>query len=88
VISPHLPGSWNEGAIYDLPVGTNTISFAIKKNGGNTVYSLTSAAANWTCTLKIKGLAGNKYKLNGKVLAAASDDIELKGKVNKVEVFF
>ena len=32
VISPHLPGSWNNGAIYDLPVGTNTISFAIKKN--------------------------------------------------------
>jgi len=86
VISPHLPGSWNNGAIYDLPVGTNTISFAIKKNGRNTVYSLTSAAVDWTYTLKIKGLAGNKYKLNGKVLTAVSDEIELKGKVNKVEV--
>jgi hypothetical protein len=48
------------GAIYDLPVGTNTISFAIKKNGGNTAYSLTSLAADWRYTLKIKGLAGNK----------------------------
>jgi glycogen debranching enzyme len=86
VISPHLPGSWNDGAIYDLPVGSNTISFAIKKNGRNTEYSLTSVAANWTYTLKIKGLAGNKYKLNGKVLTAATDEIELKGKVNKVEV--
>ncbi len=86
VISPHLPGSWNEGAIYDLQVGTNIISFAIKKNARNTTYSLTSVAADWTYTLKIKGLAGNKYNLNGKVLTAASDEIELKGKVNKVEV--
>jgi hypothetical protein len=86
VISPHLPGSWNDGAIYDLPVGTNTISFAIKKNGRQTDYSLTSVDANWTYRLKIKGLAGNKYKLNGKVLTAVSDEIELKDKVNKVEV--
>jgi hypothetical protein len=87
VISPRLPGSWNDGAIYDLPVGTNTISFTIKKNGRHTGYSLTSVAANWTYILKIKGLAGSKYKLNGTVLTAASDEIELKGKVNKVEVF-
>ena len=86
LISPHLPVNWNEGAIYDLPVGTNTISFAIKNDGRIMVYSLTSAAANWTYTLKIKGLAGNTYKLNGKLLTAASDKIELNGKVNKVEV--
>ena len=34
VISPHLPDSWDNGAIYDLPVGNNTISFAIKKVAG------------------------------------------------------
>ena len=88
LISPHLPLSWNDGAIYDLPVGNNTISFAIKRNSRNTVYSLSSVAADWTYTLKINGLAGNKYNLNGKILTAASDEIELKGKVNKVEFLF
>jgi hypothetical protein len=86
VISPHLPSSWDSGAVYDLPVGTNTISFSINKNGRNTAYSLMSVASDWTYTLKIKGLAGNKYKLNGKVLTAIADQIELKGRVNKVEV--
>ena len=86
VISPHLPGNWDDGAIYDLPVGNDTISFAIEKNGRNTIYSLTSVAAHWTYTLKLKGLAGNKYKLNGKLLTAKEDQIELKGKVSKVEV--
>jgi len=71
-----------------LPVGNNTISFAIKRNSRNTVYSLSSVAADWTYTLKINGLAGNKYNLNGKILTAASDEIELKGKVNKVEFLF
>ncbi len=86
LITPHLPTGWNDGAIYDLPVGTNTISFAIKKYDRNTVYSLTSIVANWTFTLKIKGLTGNKYTLNGKLLSAASDEIRLKGKLNRVEV--
>jgi hypothetical protein len=86
VISPDLPGGWDNAAIYDLPVGNNTISFSINKNGRNTAYSLTSVAADWTYTLKIKGLAGNKYKLNDKVLTATADEIGLKGKVNKVEV--
>jgi hypothetical protein len=88
VISPHLPESWNNGAIYDLPVGTNTISLTIEKDGRNTAYSLTTLAADWTYTLQIKGLTGNKYKLNGKVLTASGDEIELKGRMNKVEVLW
>ncbi len=48
--------------------------------GGHTAYSLTSLATDWTYTLQIKGLAGNKYQLNGKVLTATADEIELKGK--------
>ena len=87
VISPHLPTGWNEAAVYDLPVGTNTVSLALKKSGRNTVYSLTSEAADWTYSLRIKGLAGNKYEMNGEVHTAASDEIALKGKVNKVEIF-
>jgi glycogen debranching enzyme len=84
VISPHLPTGWHNAAIYDLPVGDNIISFAIKKSGSHTAYSLTSVVPDWTYTLKIKGLAGNKYKLNGKVFTASADEIELKGRTNEV----
>ena len=31
-ITPHLPTRWNHAAIYDLPVGDNSISFAIQNN--------------------------------------------------------
>jgi glycogen debranching enzyme len=86
VISPHLPNSWNTGAIYDLPVGTNTISFAVIRDGRNATYSLTSVAGDWTYKLEIKGLAGKTYMLNGKILNATTDEIDLKGKTNKVEV--
>jgi glycogen debranching enzyme len=87
LLSPHLPTGWNNAAIYDLPVGNNSVSFIILKNGNSTSYSLTTLASDWTYTLHIKGLAGKKYKLNDKVFIATADDIQLKGKVNKVEVY-
>jgi hypothetical protein len=84
VISPHLPGRWNRGAVYDLPVGLNTISFAVTKNGRNTTYSLTSVASDWTFNLVIKGLKGHRYILNQKVFTAMGDEVHLKGEINKV----
>ena len=86
-ISPHLPTAWDHAAIYDLPVGDNVISFVIKRNNSSTTYSVTSNAGDWKYTLKIKGLAGSKYKVNGKVLTATADEIELNGKMNNIEVF-
>ncbi|MFL5788886.1 MAG: GH116 family glycosyl hydrolase, partial [Flavisolibacter sp.] len=87
-ISPHLPTGWSNEAIYDLPIGRNIISFAMQTKGKKASYSLTSLASDWTFTLRIKGLTGNKYKLNGKLFIAASDEIKIRGKVNKVEVFY
>jgi len=86
VISPHLPDGWNAAAVYDLPVGANTISFAITTDGRNATYSLTSVAGDWTYKLKIKGLAGKRYILNRKILSATTDEVDLKGKMNKVRV--
>jgi hypothetical protein len=86
VISPHLPGRWNRGAVYDLPVGLNTISFAVTKNGRNTTYSLTSVASDWTFNLVIKGLKGHRYILNQKVFTAMGDEVHLKGEINKVVI--
>ncbi|HYK46253.1 MAG TPA: hypothetical protein VEV83_13840, partial [Parafilimonas sp.] len=85
-ISPHLPTGWDHAAIYQLPVGGDTISLVIKNNNSSTTYSLTSNANDWRYRLEINGLAGSKYKVNGKVLTAAADEIELKGKANEVEI--
>lgn len=86
LISPHFPARWNKGAVYDLPVGHNTISFAVTKHGRTITYSLTSVASDWTYTLVIRGLGGHLYMLNGKVLTATADEVHLKGKINKVVV--
>lgn len=88
VIAPHLPKGWNNASIYDLPVGSNKLSFMVKKKGKYSVYSLLSVDTDWKYTLKIKGLGGKNYKLNGKLFKATSDQIVLKGKSNKVEIFF
>jgi hypothetical protein len=85
-ISPHLPTGWDHAAIYDLPVGNNSISFAVERLGNNAAYSITSGATDWKYTLKISGLTGHKYKLNGNLSTATDDEIEVKGRVNKIEV--
>ena len=86
VITPHLPGDWNHAAIYDLPIGNNAISFAVERRGYHAVYSITSAAPGWKYSLKIKGLTGHKYKINGKEFIAMGDEIDLVGTVNRIEL--
>lgn len=86
MISPNLPRGWDYAGIYDLPVGSNTISFIIRKKGKRTSYQLQSNDANWTYTIFMKGLAGKKYTLNHKVYTATTDRISLNGKFNGIEV--
>jgi hypothetical protein len=86
VIAPHLPSGWNQAAIFELPVGNNRISFRVQRHDNKATYSLTSVAADWNYTLKIKGLTGGRYKLNGRVITATSDEIQLKGRINKIDV--
>ncbi|TMI67632.1 MAG: hypothetical protein E6H09_23965 [Bacteroidetes bacterium] len=86
VITPHLPSDWNHAAIYDLPIGNNTISFAVERRGYNAVYSITSVAPGWKYSLKINGLTGHKYKINGKEFIAVADEIDLRGTVNRIEL--
>lgn len=86
LLSPHLPTGWDHGCIYELPVGNNSLSFTIQKREGRSSYLVRATSPGWTYTLHIDGVAGKRYRLNGKVLRAATDDITLKGTVNKVEV--
>ena len=83
-ISPNLPSGWDNISISDLPVGNNTISFAVKKTGKGTEYNLSSKKADWKYTLTLEGLAGTKYVLNGKTLKANSNEIQLVGKENNL----
>lgn len=83
--TPNLPTGWDNIKISELPVGNNTVSFAVKKNGGSTEYAFSSKNADWKYKLKLKGLRGTKYVLNGRIFTANSDEIQLQGKVNNVK---
>jgi hypothetical protein len=85
-LAPNLPSGWNDISIFNLPVGNNSISFSIKKTEKEAEYNLSAQEADWKYMLKIKGLAGKKYELNGKTVTATSDEIVLSGKKNKVVV--
>ena len=84
--SPNLPSGWDDIKISELPVGNNTISFAVKKSANGTAYNISSKDADWKYTLKLKSLRGTKYMLNGKTLTAHSDEILLRGKVNNIMI--
>lgn len=84
-ITPHLPGKWDSIRMDDLPVGNNPVSLSVQKNKNGFVYSITSGSPDWKYTLHIQGLTGKKYRLNGKEVTSASDDIIVTGKINKIE---
>lgn len=85
--APNLPSGWNDISISDLPIGNNTITFAVKKSEKAIEYKLSSKNADWKYMIKIKSIIGTKYVLNGKTNIATSDIITLYGKDNKLVVF-
>lgn len=84
--SPNLPSGWDDIKISELPVGTNTIAFFVKKSGNGTAYTISSKDGDWKYLLKLKNLRGAKYILNGKTLTAESDEIILRGKANTITI--
>ncbi len=82
--SPNLPSKWNSISITNLPVGKNSVSFTVDKSENKTTYKILSKDTNWKYTLTVKVLAGKKYFLNGKNIAANSDKITMGGKENTV----
>ena len=85
-LTPNLPAGWNDIKISELPVGNNVIAFAVEKTSKGTEYHLSSKNEGWQYILKLKGLRGNKYRLNGKTLTANSNEIKLQGKINSIVV--
>ena len=84
IISPTLPASWNGMSLENQRVGSNSYDIQVNKTDGKITYTITSKEKGWTNLLRIKGLAGKSFELNGKTIHATSDDIELTGTKNTI----
>ncbi len=85
--APNLPADWNKIQITNLPVGNIAITFGVMKKDRSLEYRLSTSKAGWFYTLRVKGLAGKKYLLNGKTRIAATDEIRFTGQSNRIVVF-
>lgn len=86
VFAPHWPSGWERMALYDLPVGDNSFSFEFTRNGKETVYRIAADKPGWDCSLRLPGIAGKTYRLNGKEAVADSDTIRLAAGKNTVVI--
>jgi glycogen debranching enzyme len=83
--APHLPDGWGEMRIADLPVGSNVISFAARREAKGIEYTFDSKDASWTLVLQ-DSTPGATYHLNGKPVAASGEGIRMTGRRNRVLV--
>lgn len=86
VFAPHWPSGWERMALYDLPVGDNSFSFEFTRNGKETVYRIAADKPGWDCSLRLPGIAGKTYRLNGKEAVADSDTVRLAAGKNTVVI--
>ncbi|MCC8094289.1 MAG: hypothetical protein LIP05_02360 [Tannerellaceae bacterium] len=84
IISPALPTSWKEAKLENQRIGSNRYDIEISRSGGKTIYLIKSQEANWKNIIRIKGLSGKEYELNGKTMLATGDDILLTGTENQI----
>ena len=86
IISPTLPASWNGMSLENQRVGSNSYDIQVNRTDGKITYTITSKEKDWTNLLRIKGLTGKSFELNGKTITATSDDIELTGTKNTIRL--
>ena len=84
IIAPSLPADWNEMSLENQHVGTNRYDIQVNKTDGKTTYVVQSKEKDWNTVLRINGLSGKSYELNGKTVIATNDDIVLTGTKNTV----
>ncbi|MDR1780505.1 MAG: amylo-alpha-1,6-glucosidase [Tannerella sp.] len=84
ILSPSLPSAWDNISLENQKVGTNSYDIQVKKANGKMTYIIKSKENDWNNVLMIKGLSGNSYELNGKIMTAANDSITLIGTENIV----
>lgn len=86
VIDPHLPTGWDDVSIENLPVGTNTISFARAKTAKGVEYTVKAKHVGWTFILREPAADGAKYYLNDKSVSSTSSGIRMRGTKNHLLV--
>lgn len=87
IISPSLPSSWNEIKLENQRVGSNSYDIQVKKANEKTTYIVKSKEKDWNNVLRIKGLAGKEYVLNGKTIKAINDDILLTETEHSITIY-
>jgi glycogen debranching enzyme len=86
IIDPHLPTGWENASIEDLPVGTNTISFARAKSGKGIEYEVGARDAGWSFVLRGTQIPGAHYYLNGKPVSFPDSGLRMSGTRNRLLV--
>jgi hypothetical protein len=86
VFEPHLPSGWEEMSIEDVPVGSNTVSFARTRTERGVEYTIEATQDGWTFMLKEKPAGGARYYLNGKAVSLPAGGIKMSGRKNHVLV--
>jgi glycogen debranching enzyme len=86
VFDPHLPTGWEHIRIDDLPVGTNSVSFARARTGRGIEYDVEATESGWTFVLKGKDAPGARYVLNGRPVSFTASGIQMRGRKNHLLV--
>jgi hypothetical protein len=86
VFDPHVPTGWEEMAIENLPIGTNTISFSRTKTAKGIEYGLEAKDNGWNFILKGQDVPGARYYLNDRPVLPDSAGIRMSGRKNHVLV--
>lgn len=84
-ISPQLPDAWNEAAIENVKIGTNTLSIKINRNAGYDEYHVQQTDPAWTLVIHTKGA---KQVLVNQKETTATDQLSLQGAEHVVRIYW
>ena len=85
VISPQLPADWNEVAIENVKVGSNSLSIKINRNADYDEYSLKQTDPAWTLVINTKGA---KQVLVNQKETTAMDELSLQEAEHVVRIYW
>jgi glycogen debranching enzyme len=86
VFDPHVPESWENISIDDLPVGSNLVSFSRTRADRGVEYAIHARESGWTFVLKGIALPGARYYVNRRPASFTDSGVRLSGKENRVLV--
>ncbi|TXI70466.1 MAG: glycogen debranching protein [Cyclobacteriaceae bacterium] len=84
-ISPQLPDAWNEAAIENVKIGTNTLSIKINRNAGYDEYHVQQTDPAWRLVIHTKGA---KQVLVNQKETTATDQLSLQGAEHVVRIYW